>query len=227
MRFGGFMTPPALHSRSHFVHRELPPESRIRRVTPEASQLIVAAHQAPRRVDDVCRRRTFGAQSRCETIQLAEITHAALIELAVFFKDISLADRGTCSHRPPDWHGHRLGAIRNRVAALAALSLDPVRVSAHFGSQYGMIDENSALLNRFERVRHGSSRLKPRLYVTGCARGNTARVCLCPSGCGKNQAQKLPLPSHYGLETATSFWPLSRRNSSRSLAASAFRPALA
>src|SRR5260370_41752870 len=90
-----------------------------------------------------------------------------------------------------------------------------------------MIDENSALLNRFERVRHGRIRLKPRLHVTGSAGRHAAQIRLRRGGGRKNHTQKLPAPSHHGFETATWFWPPSRRNASRSCPASAFLPALA
>src|SRR6266851_5343983 len=153
------MTALALHSRSHFVQRELPSHSRIRSVTPEAAQFIVVAHESPGGFVDVSWRRTLGAQCGTESVQFAEITDAALIELLVFLQHVRLANCGTRSHRPSDGQRHGLVSIRNRIAALAALALDPVRVPAHLRSKNRMVDENLALLNRFERVRHGSGRL--------------------------------------------------------------------
>src|SRR5207302_10975215 len=133
----------------------------------------------------------------------------------------------TGSHRPPDGHGHGLDSVGNRITALCSLALNLVGVSANLRGQNGMINKNLALSNHFERVRHGSGRLRLRLCVTRGARSHTARIGLRHGGCRKKQTQKLPAPSHHGLETATSFWPLSRKNSSRSFAASVLRPALA
>ncbi|PYL13612.1 MAG: hypothetical protein DMF43_04500 [Verrucomicrobia bacterium] len=75
------------------------------------------------------------------------------------------------------------------IAALGALALDAVRVPAHLRSQNGMIDENLALPNCFERVRHRGGRLGPRLCVAWGARRHTTRIGLRRSGRGKNQTE--------------------------------------
>src|SRR5256885_736444 len=180
------MTALALHSGNHFVQRELPSKSRVRGVAPEAAQFIVAAHEAPGSFVDVRWGRPLGTQCRTKTIQLAEIADAALIDVAVSFQKVSLANCRTRSHRPPDRHGHRLDSIGNRIAALAALALDPVRVPSHLRSKNRAIDENLALLNGLERVRHGSGRLGPRLRVTWGARRHAARIGLRCRGCRKD-----------------------------------------
>src|SRR6266513_6264946 len=75
-----------------------------------------------------------------------------------------------------------------------------------------MIDQNLGFLDFFERVRHGSSRLWPRLRVTLGTRRHFARLSLHCSGHGKSQTQKSSVPSHRGFERATSFRPRSLKN---------------
>src|ERR1700730_6646117 len=141
------MTAPALHSWSHFVQGELSSESRCRSVTPKAAQLVVAVHESPGSFVHVSWGRALGAQCGSESIQLLKKADAALIELAAFLQNVSLANGGTRSHRPADGHGDGLNTIRNRIAALSALSLNSIRVPAHVHSKHRMIDENFAFSN--------------------------------------------------------------------------------
>src|SRR2546429_3031995 len=179
------MTTFALLSVKHVAKNELHSKRRVRDVKPKATQFIIAKHEAPGSFVDVRWGSPLGTQCRTKTIQLAEIADAALIDVAVSFQKVSLANCRTRSHRPPDRHGHRLDSIGNRIAALAALALDPVRVPSHLRSKNRAIDENLALLNGFERVRHGSGRLGPRLRVTCGARRHAARIGLRCRGCRK------------------------------------------
>src|ERR1700740_623088 len=157
------MTASALHSGRHFLKRELPSERAFRRVTPKAAQLIVAAHQSPSSFVNVSGDRTRRAQRGTKTIQLPKPADAALVEFPVFLQNVSLPNRGTRSHRPPNGHSDRRCSVRNRIVSLVSFSLNSIGVLADSQRQHRMIDQNLALLNRFERMSHGSAWLCPRL----------------------------------------------------------------
>src|SRR5439155_20208692 len=80
----------------------------------------------------------LSAHRETESLQLAKITHAAFVELAILLENVRLPDCGTGSHGPSNGHGQGLVPVPVRIEALPAFSFNAVQVRAVLESKERM-----------------------------------------------------------------------------------------
>src|SRR5579883_482036 len=160
MSFHLLMAMSALHSRNHFVQRELIPMRGIAGVASKTSQLVTMTHQSPCRFMQVGGKHAGTPQRRPKAMQLLKPAHAALVELAVFLQYVGLANGRAGAHRPANRHNNGGYAICNGIKTLISFAFDFVKISTIICAKKRMIDQDFASLHSLQSMRHIGSALR-------------------------------------------------------------------